>query len=341
LGDLSKKQIVFMGKRGGRSGRQRKAYTILIVMIAVIAIAVIAYIIHSERRKESGRSAPSETSKSLSRQTEIPRQPSPEQKKVIPEPEGGRGQQQEPEEKRSVTKKVAIIIDDIGYDLAPLRELIQIDAPVTFAIFPYGPHSAEAAKTLHRSGRQILLHLPMEPRHYPRIKTDRGALLMSMDHDTIRSQLEKDLQAIPYVVGVNNHMGSRFMEDPDKLFIVMQGIKDKGLFFIDSRTTPLSKGQEVAERVGIPFAARNVFIDNDKSYNETLKILMLIIEQKNAGDYEEIVMIGHPRSSTIAALKKVLPLFKEQGIEVVAASGMTRQVQKRNISRKSSSQHAN
>jgi hypothetical protein len=287
------------------------------------------------------RSVLTEQGKSLSKQTEVPSQPPADQKHETQKPEGIVEQQQKTEEKRSEIKKVAIIIDDIGYDLAPLRELIQIDAPMTFAIFPYGPHSVEAAKTLHRNGRQILLHLPMEPRQYPRIKTDKGALLMSMDHDTIKRQLEQDLQAIPYVVGVNNHMGSRFMEDPEKLFIVMQAIKDKGLFFIDSRTTPLSRGYEVAVKVGIPFAARKVFIDNGKSYSETLKILMLIIEQKKEGDIDDIIMIGHPRNSTVQALKKILPLFKEQGIEIISASGMTRLVQERNISRKSSSQYAN
>jgi len=199
----------------------------------------------------------------------------------------------------------------------------------------------EAATVLHRNGRQILLHLPMEPHQYPRIKVDKGALLMSMDNDAIKKQFNRDLQSIPHIAGVNNHMGSRFMEDPVKLAVVMQEIRDRGLFFIDSRTTPLSKGKDVAVKLGVPFAARKIFMDNDKSYEETRKSLMQIIEQKRAGDYDDVIVIGHPRSSTIAALKSVLPLFKEQGIEIVSASGVTRQVQERNISRKPSSRYAN
>ena len=330
-----------MGRRGGKSGKRRNLYAILVAVAAMIAIAVIAYVIHMERRSGTERPVPAEKGKPLSRQPEVPPQPAPEQKKVVQAPEGTGEKPTKEQEKRPDIKKVAIIIDDIGYDLAPLRELVQIEAPVTFAVFPFGPHSVEAAKTLHRHGKQVLLHLPMEPRQYPKIKVDKGALLTSMDRDQIRRQLDADLKAIPHIVGVNNHMGSRFMEDPEKLSLVMQDIKNKGLFFIDSRTTPLSKGQQVAASVGVPFAARKIFLDNDKSYNETRKSLMMIIEQKKNGDLNDVILIGHPRSSTIEALKSVLPLFKEQGIEVVSASGMIRQVQERNISRRSSSHVAN
>lgn len=330
-----------MGKKGGRSGKRRTVYAVLVVCIAMAALAVIAYIIHMESRKDAERLAPGEKGKVLSKRPEVPKQPLPDRKIVTQEPEGTTGRQRKAEERPGETKRVAIIIDDIGYDLSHVRELLKIEAPVTFAIFPLGPHSLEAANILHRNGRQILLHLPMEPRQYPRIKVDKGALLMSMDSDAIKKQFDRDLQAVPHIAGVNNHMGSRFMEDPVKLAVVMQVVKDRGLFFIDSRTTPLSKGREVAAQIGVPFAARKVFMDNDKSYEETRKSLMQIIEEKKGGDYGDVIVIGHPRNSTIAALKSVLPLFKEQGIELVSASSVARQVQERNISRKTSSRYAN
>ena len=105
---------------------------------------------------------------------------------------------------------------------------MRIEAPIAFAILPYTPHAREAARLLHAAGKEILLHLPMEPRSYPAENPGAGALFVDMDEGEIRRQIEADLAAVPYVSGVNNHMGSRFMEDEAGLAVVMEELRKKG-----------------------------------------------------------------------------------------------------------------
>jgi polysaccharide deacetylase 2 family uncharacterized protein YibQ len=128
-------------------------------------------------------------------------------------------------------KKIAIIIDDIGNDLSPLYEFLKIDASLTFAILPHYAHSVDAANILHRAKREILLHLPMEPHTFPHEDPGMGALFLSMSDQQIKAEVDKDLDAIPHLSGVNNHMGSKFMEDETKVDIVFRQIKKRNLFF--------------------------------------------------------------------------------------------------------------
>jgi hypothetical protein len=145
-------------------------------------------------------------------------------------------------------RPIAVIIDDIGFDLRIVEELAGIPAPIAFAVLPHSPHAAEAARFLHAAGKEILLHLPMEPRSYPEESPGAGALMVDMDEKQIRRQLQENLAAVPYVSGVNNHMGSRFMEDEARLTMVMDELKKRGLYFVDSRTSADSRGREADGR---------------------------------------------------------------------------------------------
>jgi polysaccharide deacetylase 2 family uncharacterized protein YibQ len=217
-------------------------------------------------------------------------------------------------------KRVAILIDDIGYDLSPLYELLKIDASLTFAVLPHYAHSVEAANILHRAKREILLHLPMEPHAFPEENPGMGALLTSMSDRQIEEEIDRDLDAIPFLAGVNNHMGSKFMEDEAKLNIVFKELKKRNLFFVDSRTTALSKGQEIAKKLRLRFVARKIFIDNDRDYVTILRNLTTRIDEEFAHKSEAVVMIGHPHLKTIQALKEAIPVLKARGIDVVPVS---------------------
>jgi polysaccharide deacetylase 2 family uncharacterized protein YibQ len=222
---------------------------------------------------------------------------------------------------RAAEIKVAIIIDDIGFDLTSAKELLEIDAPLGFAVLPHSPHCGAAAKMLHGAGREILLHLPMEPRD-PDKKPGPGALYRWMGEADIRRQVEENLAAVPLAAGVNNHMGSAFMEDEEKLAVVFQELKKRGLYFIDSRTTPKSKAGELARKTGIRFAARKIFIDNGQNRDTTMQNLLGHWEKKNS----RLVMIGHPYPSTITALKEAVPLLKARGILIVSPTEMVEKV---------------
>lgn len=226
--------------------------------------------------------------------------------------------------------KIAIIIDDVGFDLTSVRELLKIDAPIAFAVLPHAPHSIAAAETIHRAGREILLHLPMEP-HDPGKNPGPGALFCRMEEAEIRRQVEEDIAAVPHVIGVNNHMGSAFMEEGGKLAVVFGELKKRGLFFIDSRTTPLSEGGELALKMGIPFAARRVFIDNDQDHKITVKSILGHLE-KNSGN--RIIMIGHPYPSTVLALKEAVPILKARGIAIAPPTGILKIIDRAGINNK-------
>jgi polysaccharide deacetylase 2 family uncharacterized protein YibQ len=220
-------------------------------------------------------------------------------------------------------RSVAIIIDDIGYDLQIVKELACIPAPIAFAVLPYTPHAVESAELFHAAGKEILLHLPMEPRSYPEGSPGEGALMADMDAGEIRRRIREDLAAVPFVSGVNNHMGSRFMEDEARLAVVMEELRAKGLFFVDSLTTDNSRGRESAGRAHVRFIARDVFIDYTPGYAVALKSLTGVFRQgrKNGAP---ILMIGHPYMETVRAIRDVLPLWQKNGVKVIPVSACLR-----------------
>lgn len=216
-------------------------------------------------------------------------------------------------------RRIAVIIDDIGFDLRVVEELARIEAPVAFAILPNTPHAREAARILHAAGREILLHLPMEPHSYPAEDPGRGALFVDMGDAAILRQIEKDLAAVPYVSGVNNHMGSRFMEDETRLAVVMQELSKRELFFVDSLTTSHSRAGSAAAKAGVPFAARAAFIDHTPGYEAALANL---VHPPRPGweQGKPLLMIGHPHPATIRALRDAQSLWQEEGVRMIPVS---------------------
>jgi len=217
--------------------------------------------------------------------------------------------------------KIAIIIDDIGYELSPINEILKINAPITVSILPHCPYSEEAAERAYRAGKEILLHLPMEPREYPDKNPGDKALFICMSDKKIRRRLEENLKGVPHASGVNNHMGSRFMADEKKLEVVLRVLRDKNLFFIDSYTSRDTKGKKVARKIGLKFAGRDIFIDNKCNYTDTLKIIAKAIGKRDK--WRTLIIIGHPYESTIMAIKKAIPMLKAKGIKIVPPSDLT------------------
>ena len=220
--------------------------------------------------------------------------------------------------RRCEKRQLAIIIDDVGQDKALLEELLRINLPITISILPYCRYSTESAEKAHLAGRDILLHLPMEPHGYPEIKPGAGALLTTMNPEQIEQELSRDLKAVPFVKGVNNHMGSRFMEDEQKLEIVFRALRTRKMFFIDSRTTVGTKARESAEKIGIKFLSRDAFIDNGADAEQTYQRLLQFVQAR--GNDGRKVLIGHPYPGTISALKRIAEDISRQDVEVVSVS---------------------
>ncbi len=215
-------------------------------------------------------------------------------------------------------RMVAVIIDDIGFDMMALRDLADIPAPIAFSVLPFSPHRADAVAFLHARNRDILLHLPMEPHGYPEQSPGKGALMAGMDEEQIVRQLKENLAAVRYASGVNNHMGSLFMEDEKRLQQVMAELKKQGLFFIDSRTSSRTTGRAAASHIGIPFAERDIFIDHEKGYQAAKKALRSASRHQAAGDHQPLLLIGHPYKDTIRAIRDILPEWHQEGIHIVS-----------------------
>jgi polysaccharide deacetylase 2 family uncharacterized protein YibQ len=214
--------------------------------------------------------------------------------------------------------RVAIVIDDLGKEHHISREILDWDLPLTLSILPFTPHAKSIASEAHHKGKDVILHLPMEPHGYPKIQPGEGALLEEMDEEGLLRQLSKDIDAIPYVKGVSNHMGSRLMENPEKIRIILSELKRRGLFFLDSRTTPQTVGLQIAQSLGMKARERSIFLDhsqNEKDIKEQLEKLIQV-----ALSTGKAIGIGHPHRSTIESLKEMIPKIQEKGIEIVPLS---------------------
>ena len=220
--------------------------------------------------------------------------------------------------------RVAIIIDDMGYDRGLAEKFISLHAALTLAILPHSPHQQAIARSAHAQGAEIMLHLPMEPSEYPEINPGAGALLTSMSPDELLKTLEEDLQAVPHIKGVNNHMGSKMSAHSEQIYQVFSVLKRRGLFFVDSRTTEASVCRPSARLLQLPFAQRDVFLDHVQdpaAIRKQVRELVRVAKQKG-----EAVGIGHPYPATYNTLKEALPELRQQ-VELVPASRLVRVIE--------------
>ncbi len=218
--------------------------------------------------------------------------------------------------------KVAIVIDDFGYNRsAATHQLISLGVPITISVLPHTPYTAEIAEAAHRVGKEVLVHIPMEPRDYPKVNAGEGVLLTSHTHAEIRELARSAVAAVPHAVGANNHMGSAFTKDRARMRVVTETLRAEGLFFLDSMTTPESVGLSEASRAGVPTVRNRMFIDSSLDEHGTvdvesqLQALAAIARRRGSA-----VGIGHPRKDTISVLVRLLPRMEEQGIELVFVS---------------------
>jgi len=210
--------------------------------------------------------------------------------------------------------KIALDIDDVGYVRSYVNRLISLHTPITFAIFPYAPHSKGIGLKLHKLGYETIMHAPMEPVDTALFPGD-GALFISMDKKEIRRKIFTDISRIPYIDGANNHEGSLFTSDKKKICDAVSDFKKKNLFFMDSLTDDNSYAYRCALEQGVPSAQRDVFIDDKPSVS-------YIKNQINAGAYlakrfKRVIIIGHPRNDTVRALMREIPELKKEGYAFV------------------------
>ena len=247
---------------------------------------------------------------SLSLVFSLPEQPAEkkvveEEKKEVPPP---------PPENR-----VAIIIDDMGSSLEALQEVCDLGEPVTISILPLSPYAEETARIAHENGLEVMLHLPGESLNHQEGNNSTAGLIKSgMSEEEVRFLVEDSLSRIPFVAGVNNHMGSKITQEEPVMRPILDLLKSRGLYFLDSRTTAESIAFDLARKMGLRTAYRNIFLDSTVGVDfSKKKIIDLFRLSQKTG---KSIGIGHPFPETLQALRENIHLLKKYKVRPVFAS---------------------
>lgn len=257
-------------------------------------------------------SVPVEDKLAAAKDIEAGQQPAPEPK-VSTEPM--------PVHKRETGEpaKIVIIIDDMGLARSHTRSVMDLPAPLTLAFLPYAENLAEFTEPAKAKGHELIIHVPMEAMGGNNLGP--AGLKNSMSEEQLKSTLETHIfPSFEGYVGINNHMGSRLTQNAAAMGWIMEELKKRGLYFVDSKTIGSSVAARSARDHGIPYAERDVFLDHYDSPDSVLKALNeleRVARRKGVG-----IAIGHPKSHTIAALKKWMPGMRDRGLELVPASAV-------------------
>lgn len=220
---------------------------------------------------------------------------------------------------------IAIIVDDIGERYAEGSRLIAIDGKLTLAFLPQNSHTRELALAADRVGKEIMLHQPMQATNGK--PQGRGAIYLETDESEFKQKVGENLDELPNVRGVNNHMGSLLTQHPGHMTWLMDVIRQRGeLYFIDSRTTAATVGAQMAAEAGLLHGQRDVFLDNlaeENAIRQAFEKLIQLARQNGSA-----IGIGHPYPETVAFLEKIVPRLEEDhGVELLFVSELLAQRQ--------------
>lgn len=198
--------------------------------------------------------------------------------------------------------KIAVIIDDLGPNKRPVMPLLDSSVPLVFSILPQETYSRWIADKANERGYEIIAHIPMEANKEK--KLGKGGLYRWMTADDIHRILKEDLDSIPHIVGISNHMGSAFTSDEQGMDILMSELKKLELFFVDSFTTSDSAGIRTARKHGIKTFKRDIFLDNSDNPDAIRKQWHKALDLARRKGYA--IVLAHPRKNTIDFLRKAI-----------------------------------
>jgi polysaccharide deacetylase 2 family uncharacterized protein YibQ len=215
--------------------------------------------------------------------------------------------------------KIALIVDDLGYDPKIAISFLKLDLSLSLSVLPSAPFTDLIVREVNKTERELMVHLPMEPKGYPSVDPGPGALLIRMTEPEIQRILDQDLKQISGARGVNNHMGSLFTENRGKMELILRELKRRNLFYVDSWTTSGTVGFKVAKEVGVPAGKRNVFLDNElsaKSIERQMERLFNVARRSGSA-----IGILHPHEETLEVLKAYQSRMKTE-FDVVSVSDL-------------------
>lgn len=212
--------------------------------------------------------------------------------------------------------KIAILIDDLGYNSRGMNAALKLPPQVALAILPMTPFAHQTAVRSKDQGRLTMLHAPMENER--ELKLGPGGLYAKMNEKELKAALTKDIDSLPGIQGVNNHMGSLLTANQRSMDWVMQTLKKRQLFFIDSLTSPHSVAGETAKQYGLKTTTRDVFLDNIRTEKAIDRQFTRLL--KKARLHGQALAIGHPYPETMSYLKKRLNNLQHDGVILVPLS---------------------
>lgn len=310
-------------KKNGKGG-----FALAVFLVAICLLMVGGYLLHYYQQQQTKAAKSQSTRQQTTPQqihssSEVPKiDTAPKRPLDQPKPDYNTGDIQPTEQvPQPATKplpvkaELAIIIDDMGSSLQEAHSLASIGVPVTFAIIPGLRHDREVAHYAVGQGIEIMIHMPMQSKEYPQRRLEANGLLLEQSDEELRSRMFDYLNTLPQAVGANNHMGSGFTEHPDKMRVVLKVLKDKGLFFVDSITTPKTTGLKVAAELKLAAARRDVFLDNEQK-EEYIRgqLEQAVARARKNGN---AIAICHPHPATISTLAKTLPELQAKGVKLV------------------------
>ena len=218
----------------------------------------------------------------------------------------------------TASPRIAIIIDDIGYNIPLGQRTVNLEGKITLAVLPKTPGAQLLAKAGFASGKEIMLHAPMS--NFNEFDLGPGALTEDLSKSDFIRTLNEDINNIPHVVGVNNHMGSRLTTLKEQMSWVMEVLKERDLYFVDSLTNGSSVAYRTAKRLGLTSTQRDIFLDHNIDEAYISRQFQKLIKRAHNQGYA--IGIGHPYPETLSVLERLLPTLKKHGVELMYVSSL-------------------
>ncbi|MFC0473413.1 divergent polysaccharide deacetylase family protein [Halalkalibacter kiskunsagensis] len=222
------------------------------------------------------------------------------------------------------TPQVAVIIDDFGGNVKGVSSFLSGDIPITVAIMPFMEQSTEQAQRAHQAGLEVMIHLPMEPKKGKSSWLGPNSITSDLSDEEVKKRVIAAIENVPHAKGINNHMGSKIVEDERIMRLILQVVATHDLYVVDSGTSSASVIPKLAKELNIPFASRNIFLDDTHSSSQHVEkqmstLLKLAQRNKKAIGIGHVGIKGH---ETYNGILSSLPQFKDKHIDIVPISHM-------------------
>lgn len=223
-------------------------------------------------------------------------------------------------------QRLAIIIDDMGNAMAGTDEILNMPVKLTVAVMPFMRSTEQDAKRAHEKGHDVIVHLPMEPKQGNPTWLGPGAILSKMTDEEVRRKVEEAVDNVPYAIGINNHMGSKITEDERIMGVILEVCRERGLFFVDSKTNYWSVVSKLCDKKGLPNLQNHIFLDDVHTTRHVTGQLRKV--QEHLDRQGKCVTIGHVGAKgdiTASAIKQAIPGFQSRGVQFIGISELVRE----------------